>query len=81
MQNIENKVIEILKRYTMDKKIWEKRMENPRIIEDLNISSARIVDIILDIEEAYGIEIDDKTLDKIKTMKDVVNVISEATLK
>jgi len=81
MQSIEQKVTDILKKYTINKNIWENPPENPHIIEDLNISSARIVDIILDIEEAYDIEIDDKTLESIKTLKDAVSVIDKAISK
>jgi acyl carrier protein len=77
MENIKNKIISILKKYTFDKKIWENIPENPDITKDLKINSARIVDIILDIEEEFKIEIDDKSLEGIKTINDAESVISK----
>ncbi|HBX51864.1 MAG: hypothetical protein A2275_13905 [Bacteroidetes bacterium RIFOXYA12_FULL_35_11] len=75
MDTIKNEVKEILNKYIFDKKIWTNAPENPRIILDLKINSARIVDIVLDVEEKYGIEIDDKALEKIITVEDVINTI------
>jgi len=73
------KVIDILKKYTFDNEVWKVLPENPKIIDDLKINSARIVDVVLDIEEAYNIEIDDKSLKKIKTIEDILTVIESKT--
>lgn len=75
MNPVKKEVTEILNKYIFDKKIWDKCPENPRIIADLKINSARIVDIVLDIEEKYDIEIDDGTLEKIITIEDIVKII------
>lgn len=70
-------VKEIIRKYAFDKTLVDKAEENSRIIADLRINSARIVDIILDIEEKYDIEIDDKSLEKIISIKDAMSIISE----
>lgn len=79
MQQNKEKVIAILSKYIYDKKVLENIPENPKIIDDLKINSARIVDVILDVEEAYNIEIDDKSLQKIKTLDDILTVIENKT--
>lgn len=45
--------------------------------EDLNIDSLDMVELVLELEEEYGIEIDEDDADKIKTIGDVVNYINE----
>ncbi|MFH2142142.1 MAG: phosphopantetheine-binding protein [Bacteroidota bacterium] len=80
MDDIKTKVTEILNKYIFDKKVWDNAPENPKIFSDLMINSARIVDVILDIEEEYKIDIDDNTLEKIFTINDIVDIIKEKTL-
>ncbi len=79
MNNLFEEVKEIIRKYAFDKALVDKAEENSRIISDLRINSARIVDIVLDIEEKYDIEIDDKSLEKIISVKDTMNIISEIT--
>jgi len=79
MNNLLNEVKEIIRKYAFDKALVDKADENSKIILDLKINSARVVDIVLDIEEKYDIEIDDKSVEKIITLKDAISVISEKT--
>ncbi|MEI6852204.1 MAG: acyl carrier protein [Bacteroidota bacterium] len=81
MEEIKNKVIKILDKYIFDKTIWDRIPENPRIIFDLKINSARIVDIIIDIEEEYDLEFDNKSLQKSITLNDIIEVIRTKTGK
>ncbi len=81
MEEIKSKVIKILDKYIFDKKIWDNVPENFRMIEDLKINSARIVDIVIDIEEMFDIEIDNKTLQNMKTINDIVTTIVEKQAK
>ena len=77
MEEIRNNVLKILDKYIFDKKVWDNAPDNFRVIEDLKINSARIVDIVIDIEEMFDIEIDNKTLQKIKTINDIIQIIEE----
>ncbi|MFZ4580508.1 MAG: phosphopantetheine-binding protein [Myxococcota bacterium] len=47
-----------------------------RILEDLGVNSARLVDIILAFEDEFGISIDDDTADSVRTIGDAVRVVS-----
>lgn len=77
MNNLFEEVKEIIRKYAFDKTLVDSAEENSKIIVDLRINSARIVDIVLDIEEKYDIEIDDKSLEKIISIKDAMDIISE----
>lgn len=74
--NTEEKVIDILKKYTFNKAVWEDYSPNKKIINDLKINSARIIDITLDVEEEFNLEISDDQLEKIITVKDLIDAIN-----
>jgi len=76
MNKLFDEIKEIIRKYAFDKVLVDNANENSRIIADLRINSARVVDIVLDIEEKYNIEIDDKSLEKIITIKDAIDIIS-----
>ncbi|PIY03545.1 MAG: acyl carrier protein [Bacteroidetes bacterium CG_4_10_14_3_um_filter_31_20] len=76
MNKLFDEIKEIIRKYAFDKLLVDNANENSRIIADLRINSARVVDIVLDIEEKYNIEIDDKSLEKIITIKDAIDIIS-----
>lgn len=77
MENIRNEVIEILKKYTFNNEVWAGFNAKSSIINDLKINSARIVDIILDIEEKYSIEIKDEELENLTCFEDIIILINE----
>lgn len=79
MHSNKDKIIAILSKYIFDKKVLETIPDNPNIIQDLKINSARIVDVVLDIEETFNIEIDDKSLQKLKTVEDILSVVESKT--
>jgi acyl carrier protein len=47
-----------------------------KFIEDLGVNSARLVDIVIDIEDKFNINIDDESADKIRTVGDAISLIS-----
>lgn len=72
---IQEKVTAILKKYTRTDEVWASASGSSKILEDLKVNSARLVDIMLDMEDTFGIEIDDETMDKISTIDDAVHAI------
>jgi acyl carrier protein len=77
MEDVKTKVLKILDKYIFDKSIWKNVPDNPKIIADLKINSARVVDIIIDIEEEFNVEIDNKTLEKAISLNDILTIINE----
>jgi acyl carrier protein len=75
MEQIKNDLIAILKKYTFNEEVWEGFNEKSSIINDLKINSARIVDIIIDIEEKYNIEITDEELEELSCFGDIIKLV------
>ena len=48
-----------------------------RLIEDLKADSLDVVELIMDLEQQYGIEIPDDDLQNIHTVGDIVNYINK----
>ena len=75
MEETQDKITAILRKYTFNKALLENVTPNSHMIKDLKINSARIVDIILDIEDQFQIVIDNKALENIATVADLIEVI------
>jgi acyl carrier protein len=45
------------------------------ILKDLQINSARLVDIVIELEEKFGIEVKDEDADTIRTVGDAVSMV------
>lgn len=76
-EQIQEKVITILKKYTRQPEVWATANNTSKIITDLKINSARIVDITLDFEDTFDIAIDNPDMDRIITIENAVEVIIE----
>ena len=44
-------------------------------IKDLNINSANLVDIVLDVEDAYDITLENEDMDSMQTVQDALHII------
>jgi len=71
------KVMEIVGRYAKNKEALEGASEETNILEDLKVNSARLVDVILDFEDEFDIEVADEDADAVNTMGDAVELIEE----
>ena len=54
---------------------FENLTESTDFITDLNINSANLVDIILDVEEAFAITIDNQSMEKMLTINATLEII------
>ena len=72
-------VIKILKPFVKDEAALQSATGATSILDDLQVNSARLVDIILAIEDEFDIEIDDDAADKVNTLQDAVDLIAEKT--
>jgi acyl carrier protein len=68
-------LLEIVKPYTQDFDALSKITEETQFIRDLKINSANLVDIILDIEDKFDIEIDNDSMDKMMNVGSALEVI------
>jgi acyl carrier protein len=67
----------IVKPYVQDEQAFEHVTETTDFIRDLKINSANLVDIALDVEEAYDIEIDNESMEKMLTVGAAIEIIQE----
>jgi acyl carrier protein len=72
---IQSKVIEIIGRYAKDKDAAAAATETTNILDDLKVNSARLVDVILDLEDEFDIEVEDEDADAVNTVGDAVALI------
>ncbi len=76
-QDIEKKVIKIIaEKLGIDE---EEVKPEASFIDDLGADSLDIVELVMELEEEYGIEIPDEDAEKIKTVQDAINYIKEKT--
>ena len=68
-------VKQILTKFAKDKAALETAGEEARIRKDLGVSSANLVDVLLDFEEKFNISISDDELGQIHTLGDAVRII------
>ena len=52
--------------------------DNIELQKDLNVDSAMLVDIVLDLEERYSIHVADQDIDRLRTVGDLSRLISGA---
>tara|TARA_B110000879_G_C10976393_1_gene433566 strand:+ start:542 stop:838 length:297 start_codon:yes stop_codon:yes gene_type:complete len=67
---------ELVKPYIQDQEAFDNLNEDTDFINDLKINSANLVDVILDIEEKFDLEIDNESMDKMLNVKAAIEVIN-----
>jgi len=65
----------IVKPYVKDENAFETLSENTDFIADLKINSANLVDVILDIEEAFGIVIDNDSMQQMLDVRSTLAIV------
>lgn len=65
----------IIKPYSQNQQAFENISEGTDFINDLKINSANLVDIILDVEDEFGIEIDNESMEKMLSVKSAIDII------
>ncbi|MBP6182895.1 phosphopantetheine-binding protein [Flavobacterium sp.] len=79
-EEIIDKLKLIIKPYTTNTEAFDNLTEDTDFINDLNINSANLVDIILDIEENFDVVIDNTDMERMLDVKTAVEII-ETKLK
>ena len=73
-EEINEKLKEIIKPYVQNEEAFKKITEDTNLLMDLEINSAHLVDIILDMEEAFDIEIDDESAERMMTVGQALSI-------
>lgn len=75
------KLSSIIKPFTKETEAFDNLTETTDFISDLKINSANLVDIVLDIEDAFHIVIDDQSMEKMLNVKSAIEIIESKLLK
>ncbi|MFD2936815.1 acyl carrier protein [Spirosoma flavum] len=67
----------IVKPYVQDEQAFENVTENTDFINDLKVNSANLVDIALDVEEEFEIEIDNESMERMLTVGSAIDIITK----
>lgn len=72
---IKQKLKPLIEPYVQDKEAFDNLREDMDLMKDLKINSQHLVDIILDAEEEFDIEIDDESAEKMLTIQSAIEII------
>jgi acyl carrier protein len=72
-------VVKILTPYVKNQEALERASLTTHILDDLKVNSARLVDVVLEFEDVFDIEIDDDDVDKVETVGNAVELIAAKT--
>ena len=65
----------IVKPFVKNEEAFINLTDKTNFITDLNINSANLVDIVLDVEEAFDIEIDNESMEKMLNIENTIAII------
>ena len=72
-----NTVVAIIKPFAKNQEALARISRETRILDDLKVNSARLVDVVLDVESAFDIELADDEVDRVRTVGDAVRVVED----
>lgn len=75
------KLKSIVKPYIQDEEAFNNLSEDTDFVKDLKINSANLVDVILDVEDAFDIQIDNESMEKMMSVKATLEIIETKLLE
>ena len=70
-----DRVVKILTPYVKNQEALASVSEKTHILDELKVNSARLVDVVLEFEDAFDIEIADEDVDSVETVGNAVALI------
>lgn len=71
------KLRDIVKIYLPEDVSVDAISQESNFIDELNINSANLVDIVLDVEDAFDIMLENDDMDQMQTVKDALAIIDK----
>ena len=72
-----SKLKTIVNPYIQDEVAFTNLTEDTDFVKDLKINSANLVDVILDIEDEFDIEIDNVSMEKMLSVKAAIDIVED----
>jgi acyl carrier protein len=73
------KVVKILTPYVKNQEALDNVSRETHILDDLEVNSARLVDVVLEFEDTFDIEIADADVDNVETVGNAIELIESKT--
>ena len=70
------KLKKIVLPYVQDEEAYDNLSENTEFIRDLKINSANLVDVILDVEDEFDIQIENEEMEQMTSVKAAMDIIT-----
>lgn len=78
-QEVFDKVVAIIEPFAQNEQALRNVTMDTSILDDLKVNSARLVDVVLEIEDTFDIEVSDEQADNVRTIGSAVHLIVGAT--
>jgi len=75
-KELQERVVKILTPYVKNKGALAAASATTSILDDLEVNSARLIDVVLAFEDEFEIEIADEDVDEVETIGDCLALIS-----
>ena len=75
-EEIFEQVVKILTPYVKNQEALDGIGMSTHILDELKVNSARLVDVVLEFEDAFDIEIADEDVDSVETVGNAVELIA-----
>ncbi len=72
---IQQEILNVLTPFVRDRDALRNAGPETQILKDLKVNSSRLVDIIIGMEDAFGIEIQDGETEQIVTLEKAVQLV------
>ena len=74
-EEITNKLTGIVQPYIQNQEAFDNISEDTDFISDLEINSANLVDIVLDVEDEFNVEFANEDMESLRTINDAIKII------
>ncbi len=74
-EEIFERVVKILTPYVKNQEALDTISAKTHILDELKVNSARLVDVVLEFEDVFDIEIADEDVDRVETVGNAVELI------
>ncbi|OAB77975.1 acyl carrier protein [Cochleicola gelatinilyticus] len=71
------KLLPIIKRYLPEDVDTNTIQPDSDLTDELNINSAHLVDVVLDVEDEFEIELENSDIEQLRTMNDAIAIIQK----
>jgi acyl carrier protein len=75
-QELITRLKSIIEPYIQDETAFKNLTEDTDFVKDLKINSANLVDIILDIEDAFDIRLENEDMEQMLDVKSAMNIVT-----